>query len=935
MASSCENQLARLSASEGVQSIVLLSGSGADTRLTGLSFDSDPLFRGLESFPVHALVYEWSLSELQIQAGGEVASVIPGSGRLLPRPAASYALDPTELVWSELTLEATIPEFYLPDLDLPRCAEEGGCLVEPGDADVACTLPCPEPTQVLQPAQPTIVDDPIERPNPPAPPILTPCPSSWAESSRDGASYCEPPPMVLAECPPDQVELFPGEGCVRLGSECPPGEYADVSALGGPVLYVSAKATISGDGRLVSPFRTLSEAILRAPSAGATIALGKGTYVERVEMTNPVTVVGACVAETKISISGPCCVATIESTGSTTDVKLRSVHVSGWQPLRINGGSFEGEGLLLEGLGPRGWGWITRDGGRSTGRDVWIRGKDAEGIVVESGASFSADGVRVDWSGTGVLVGEGTSLLGGHLFVRALSSAEPLPYGIRTAGLVDLSEVVIDQVDEVAILLESGATASISGLWVRGDSGSSDQTAVRIAAGARATLDRAVIQGTTSAAIELVGPSSLLELQDAVIRGGRQAGLEVVGAEAIVRRTLIESNEGPAIALQSSRLEGSDLVIRDHLSSGSSEAGAGIVARESRVDLRRALLARNEHAGMAILDGSIAVVEDLMVLGSNHGDFGATALDSVMTLERALLDSNSSGLLVDASTVTLAHVLIRGGTTGSMLRLGSRASLRSVGFEGTIAGAIVEGPATRVDFEEVTFVGTDQEPFDQESFNSIAALDSTVNVRGMRSDRGPIRLEAGTIAAIRDTWVRGAYNGIFAEGARSLDLERVRIDGSSSAGVRLINTPVDARDLTVLDSAGIGIELSGPSTLVRALASRNEPIGIFVRGRSEVWLEEITIEDSLASGPSASGSGAGLNLSGESNVAMERFRISRNASTGVNVLAVEGLLEPGRIQFADGAIEDHGVAVLAGREVDFSALMSRVRYARNPRTFVR
>ena len=95
---------------------------------------------------------------------------------------------------------------------------------------------------------------------PPAPPNFSPCPSGWTESvGGQGQTTCEPwaspPPSTCG----DDEGIFPGEeGCVRVGSACPAGEFADDLPTGPRIYYVSAAAPTGGDGSLAAPFTRVS-----------------------------------------------------------------------------------------------------------------------------------------------------------------------------------------------------------------------------------------------------------------------------------------------------------------------------------------------------------------------------------------------------------------------------------------------------------------------------------------------------------------------------------------------------------------------------------------------------------------------------------------------------------------------------------------------------
>jgi len=70
----------------------------------------------------------------------------------------------------------------------------------------------------------------------------------------------------------------------------------------GELLFVLAGAAPGGSGTQESPFGTIREAMETAAS-GTTVVLSKGTFDEAVRPGSGVSVVGACVAETRIDVS--------------------------------------------------------------------------------------------------------------------------------------------------------------------------------------------------------------------------------------------------------------------------------------------------------------------------------------------------------------------------------------------------------------------------------------------------------------------------------------------------------------------------------------------------------------------------------------------------------------------------------------------------------
>src|SRR5689334_20997324 len=114
---------------------------------------------------------------------------------------------------------------------------------------------------------------------------VEPCRDGWRAidpGAGNGPVVCDPwPESGRATCAEGEAH-FPGEpGCVRVGTECPAGDWADDLPASG-VVYVQPGAT-GGDGTRAMPFGSIGEAVTMG-TRGATIALARGTYTEHVSL---------------------------------------------------------------------------------------------------------------------------------------------------------------------------------------------------------------------------------------------------------------------------------------------------------------------------------------------------------------------------------------------------------------------------------------------------------------------------------------------------------------------------------------------------------------------------------------------------------------------------------------------------------------------------
>jgi len=167
-------------------------------------------------------------------------------------------------------------------------------------------------------------------PEAPQVPRLTPCPQGWREVvDADDASIatCDPWPETGREdCAIDEAHFPGGAGCEAIGTPCPAGDFAeDLPA--GAVVYVRAGTGAGGDGSLAAPFGAIADALATAVP-GAIVALSKGTFDEIVTISSPVTIWGACPAETLVGSTAPADAASIAIDVSDT-VEIRNLRVEG------------------------------------------------------------------------------------------------------------------------------------------------------------------------------------------------------------------------------------------------------------------------------------------------------------------------------------------------------------------------------------------------------------------------------------------------------------------------------------------------------------------------------------------------------------------------------------------------------------------------------
>jgi hypothetical protein len=496
------------------------------------------------------------------------------------------------------------------------------------------------------------VDDGIEiegptPPEPPAPPVFTPCPDGWreVEDPDTGVVTCDPwPEGGPEECGPDEAH-FPGEpGCVRIGTACPTGDWADDLPTDRTILYVRAGEPGGGDGTIGSPFGTIADAMAVADPTDV-VALSKGTFDEVVILRPAVTLWGACVAETVVTNSVPAeMTGTIIVTGSET--RVRNLSVTAPRPgIWVQG---ESRSILIEDVlvhhtvkyGVRvmqGWAImrnvavrdVVSDGDGRFGRGliaslqasvevdraVFERNRDMNVAAFDAGTSI----VMQDVSISDTLCVEVTGDFGVGLQVQDGAHAELVRgtieksrgSGIQAAGIgasIDLADVVV---------------RDTLGWDVSGDDG----RGLGIQRGARAHVDRCLFERNRLYGIYAYLPGTMLEATDVLVRDTQRSpgeadngmGLAVYGgARCIVTRAMFERNYAVGVYAEGegTELAATDVTVSDTLSQVDSGAlGYGLaVSQGARADVVRGLFERNTAMSVCSLyPGSLLVMVDAIV----------------------------------------------------------------------------------------------------------------------------------------------------------------------------------------------------------------------------------------------------------------------------------------------------------------------------------
>lgn len=540
----------------------------------------------------------------------------------------------------------------------------------------------------------------IEPPAPPEPPVLTPCPPGWREvesEDSEGVITCDPWPEGGPEdCAIDEAH-FPGEpGCIRIGTACPAGEWAEDLPADAPILYVLDGAPVGGDGTQASPLSTIAAAMDEAES-GTIIALSKGTFDEEVTVSSGVTLWGACVAETQVNCPEPADFrATININGTGTVV--RNLRVSGARSgIRVEGLTTSAHLEDVAVYRSTNVGIALTENASASGQSVVVRDTQAfeggvvgRGLQVYYGAYFEATRIAFENNrDQGVIAqDELSTMILTDIVIRGTQQGVGNAYGyglnVGYGARAEVTRAVIEENWDTEVLVtDDAATMMLTDAVVR-DTRTSDTSGtgrgVQVQRSAVAHLSRVSVEGNEQVGIQAYGMNSSITMTDVVVLDSRSdedgkfgQGLQVDGgASAEVVRALIERNQnfGVGVFGTGTSLTATDLIIRHTRQPDLEEGGLGlVVADRGQTEMTRAIFDANQSSGALIRGaGSAAILTDTSITNTasdDDGEFGrGLTVDGGATAEvlRATIVRNRDvGVLAseEGTTVRLNEVEVR------------------------------------------------------------------------------------------------------------------------------------------------------------------------------------------------------------------------------------------------------------------------------------
>jgi len=629
-------------------------------------------------------------------------------------------------------------------------------------------------------------------PAPPMLPVFEPCPEGWRAvaitDDENAPTICDPwPEGGRSECAPDEA-WFPGDpGCGLIGSACSEGPFTEGLAEDGSVLFVLAGGEPGGLGTRDSPFSSIAEALDEA-SNGTTVALSKGTFEEAIRVRSGVTLLGACVSETQVTIMDPSTdgMGTISVFGS--DVTIRNLQVSSERSAIVAYGarySAHLEDLLL--IDSRYIALFLGRGSRTTGHNVVIRDTS---VRAEDGAL-----------GRAVSVQEGATAELSRLI--AVRSAEHGVYVAGEGATLELTDSMIGETGSSEARPSGGHGLSVSGAG-------------------HAILRRGVLEANGETAVYASNEGSFLSLEDVLMSDNRgnpvtgDLGLGLLvedGAEASAVRvaSLRNRSAGVVVSGTGSFLLATDLVVAQTGAPLHGETfGRGLEAQfGGHAEIRRGFFLENQDSGViasnpwTVLDLQDVTVQDTLArLGDETGGYGLVAHDSAeVRIERVSFSGNlGAGIFVEAlaETFELEDVVVRN-TLG-------RASTGLEGYGIVVRmGTVAQGQRILV-----------------EGNQSMGVLASGLGTSFHLGDC----VVRGTLprGCAEDTCVgRGLGDGVISMGGSTVDLERFELSGNTRAGLLIARGGYDDGE-----GGALAYDHDGVASLTDGLVSGNI-IGVSVQ----------------------------------------------------------------------------------------------------------
>jgi hypothetical protein len=501
--------------------------------------------------------------------------------------------------------------------------------------------------------------------------------------------------VPASDCPAGTMAQIGSATCVPVGTtQCPAGFVPDPSGWGcadvlpaqactGATMEVLGQASCQPVGDCSAPFPpagatlfvgpsvtpdathfTTIGAAIAAASPGAVIAVDSGTYTESLSVTAPLSLVGRCAA--MVTVQAP-----------ATDAA----------GLDVAGAKATISGLTFQGHRP--------------------------GVVVEKGAQATLSGLVVDGNrDVGLLVQDAaTTATVSSSVVRGTLNPNGYGWGAYASlggSLVMTSSAIVGNIELGLTLTDTGSTANVTGVVVRGTTADSSGmgNAIGVQAGTL-TMHTSAVVANQGVALSVSGAGTSATVTGSILRDTASAP-DGTGGNGLV------AGDGANVAVHSSwfvrdaevgvsvsgkgttvTLDGCDVI--DTQPNGQGQFGAGLgVQEQGSLKVTGSAIVKAVYYGAFVSDtGTVGeydqslfsdITEDAVdhlgrgvdVQGGGKGVLQGTTVANTAT-ESLLVDSTDGAADLDAT-----QVLVLGGNPAAYVRLGGSMELTRSALVGAL-----------------------------------------------------------------------------------------------------------------------------------------------------------------------------------------------------------------------------------------------------------